>query len=149
MPSGGARARSGPAPDPNALRRDRDAKDWLTLPAEGRTGPTPEWPLPTLADGELVLWEREWRRPQAVEWERNGQQVEVALMVRAIMRSSAPDAKAADMTAVQRYLDSLGVSMPGLLRNRWKIGDADQPSAVAPSRPSSRDRLKVVPGGGG
>jgi hypothetical protein len=52
MVSGGARVNSGPAPDPNALRRDRerglDKDGWLTLPAGGYTGPIPAWPL--LAD---------------------------------------------------------------------------------------------------
>lgn len=48
MARGGARTISGPPPDPNALRRDRksDRDGWTTLPAEGRKGPTPPWPLP-------------------------------------------------------------------------------------------------------
>lgn len=47
MPRGGARANSGPPPDPNALRRDRadDKAGWTLLPAMGREGDTPEWPL--------------------------------------------------------------------------------------------------------
>lgn len=53
MPRGGARVNSGPAPDPNALRRDRkqDRDGWTTLPAKGREGATPPWPLP----GDLDL----------------------------------------------------------------------------------------------
>lgn len=46
MPRGGARLRSGPPPDMNALRRERDGKDWTKLPAAGRTGDPPPWPLP-------------------------------------------------------------------------------------------------------
>jgi hypothetical protein len=48
MARGGARVNSGPPPDPNALRRDRksDQAGWTTLPAEGRKGRTPKWPLP-------------------------------------------------------------------------------------------------------
>lgn len=49
MASGGARPNSGPPPDPNALRRDRnvglDRDGWLTLPASGYDGETPDWPL--------------------------------------------------------------------------------------------------------
>lgn len=47
MPRGGARFNSGPAPDPNALRRDRpsDKDGWTTLPAGGFTGKIPPWPL--------------------------------------------------------------------------------------------------------
>ena len=48
MPRGGARVNSGPPPDPNALRRDRpsDKDGWTALPAAGRQGDPPVWPLP-------------------------------------------------------------------------------------------------------
>lgn len=44
---GGARVNSGPPPDPNALRRDRptDKDGWKSLPAAGRSGRLPKWPL--------------------------------------------------------------------------------------------------------
>lgn len=49
MAKGGARVNSGPPPDPNALRRDRnrdlDKDGWLTLPASGFDGDVPAWPL--------------------------------------------------------------------------------------------------------
>lgn len=47
MGRGGARVNSGPPPDPNALRRDRreDKAGWTLLPAAGRQGDVPEWPL--------------------------------------------------------------------------------------------------------
>lgn len=47
MPRGGARVNSGPPPDPNALRRDRpkDKDGWTSLPANGRKGRMPKWPL--------------------------------------------------------------------------------------------------------
>lgn len=47
MTRGGARVNSGPPPDPNALRRDRaeDKAGWTVLPAAGRSGRTPKWPL--------------------------------------------------------------------------------------------------------
>ena len=49
MASGGARARSGPAPDPNALRRDRkDDAGWSSLPVI-REGDVPEFPLPDVS----------------------------------------------------------------------------------------------------
>ena len=64
MPSGGARARSGPAPDPNALRRDRkDDAAWVVLPAEGFQGDVPEFPLADGSDAEVQLWVTLWRKP--------------------------------------------------------------------------------------
>ena len=148
MTSGGARTRSGPAPDPTALRRDRDHAEWIALPAGGRQGEAPLWPLPDNLAGESVLWEREWSRPQAVEWERNGQELEVALFVRAIVVSEGPKATAADRNVVQRKMNDLGLTVPGLRANRWRIGDE---VVVEPKKPvrsrSARDRLKVVKNG--
>ena len=82
MAKGGARTRSGPAPDPLALRRERDAGEWTELPAAGRDGPVPDFPLVQPLARELEIWAAQWVRPQALMWERNGQQLEVALFAR-------------------------------------------------------------------
>jgi hypothetical protein len=155
MPSGGARARSGPAPDPNALRRDRDQGEWTVLPFEGRGDePTPAWPLDGQSDREAVLWESFWRKPQAVVWDRLGQHVEVAMFVRNLTFAEIPGAPVNLGTLVRQQMDSLGLTTPGLRANRWRIArdevaakraDAAPSAAVASSR-SSRDRLKAING---
>lgn len=151
MASGGARARSGPPPDPEALRRDRDKSEWVALPEEGRAGPPPQWPLSDVMAGELEMWAREWERPQAVMWERNGQELEVGLLVRAITVAEGPKATAADRNVVQRKMTDLGITVPGMRANRWTIGPlaASQAKAGAPTKKPSRakSRLKVVQGG--
>ena len=133
MPSGG-HAHSGPAPDPNALRRDRDKGDWTTLPAK-REGPTPLWPLTRSTKREKTLWERAWTRPQAVMWERQRQEDEVANYVRQLVRSEDRDASAADRTLLMRMIESLGLSQPGLARNRWRIGNGAKPPSASSTRP--------------
>ena len=136
MPKGGARARSGQAPDPEALRRERDKPgDWTTLPAEGRAGDPPEFPLADESEREAVLWAREWRRPQAVMWERNGQELEVAMYVRTVALAERRDAPVNARTLVRQQQEALGLSMPGLLRNRWRIGTVDAPRGLIESRP--------------
>ena len=47
----------GPAPDPNALRRDRpsDRDGWTSLPSEGRKGDAPAWPLRTWVEATAHL----------------------------------------------------------------------------------------------
>lgn len=144
---GGARARSGPAPDPDALRRDRasDADGWVTLPAAGRQGDAPAWPFETQSEREGVLWVGEWRRPQAVVWERNGQELEVALYVRSLIAAESRDAATMARTLVRQQQEALGLSIPGLLRNRWRIAEvaAVDAQVAAPAR----NRLKVVQGG--
>lgn len=153
MPKGGARVRSGPAPDPMALRRDRDAGEWVELPASGRAGDLPAWPLSEPTPRELDLWSVEWRRPQAVMWERNGQALEVAMFVRAVVDAESPRASVSSRTLVRQQMDSLGLSIPGMRAARWRIVDetaaprAQRPAA--PARKSARDRLKVVGGDGG
>lgn len=156
MTSGGSRARSGPAPDPNALRRDRkdDAGTWVTLPGE-RTDPAPEWPLAIPASpAEALHWLREWKRPQAHEWAAQGQEVEVALYIRCLAEAEVPGAAANLRGEVRQRAEHLGLSLPGLARNRWRMPAPTPaatatatPSAARPARrgPSSRDRFRVVP----
>lgn len=149
MPKGGARARSGPAPDPLSLRQGKAGDDWTKLPAAGREGPSPEWPLTQQTVRESQLWEREWRRPQAVMWELGGQELEVALYVRRVAEAEALDASVAVGTLVRQMQEALGLSVPGMHRNRWLIvgGEPAKRTAAkaAPRRVSARDRLKVVP----
>jgi hypothetical protein len=157
MPKGGARARSGPAPDPDALRRERDAGEWTILPAEGREGATPYWPLVGQSDRESELWEAMWEKPQALMWERYGQELEVALYVRRLAEAEMPDASVTLSVLVRQLSDSLGLTTPGMRANRWRIdrpteeddtlSRPDAAPAVAPT--SARARLRAVAGGSG
>jgi hypothetical protein len=152
---GGARARSGPPPDPTALRRDRDkdAAGWITLPVDGREGDPPPWPLADALEREWTVWEVEWQRPQAVMWEANHQELEVAMYVRTLVSAEKPEATAAERTLLLRQQEYLGISVPGLARNRWKIGDQaksdPQDQGGIRRKGSARDRLKVIHGGEG
>jgi hypothetical protein len=151
----GGHANSGPAPDPMAMRRDRDKTSWTRLPAAGRSGPIPDFPLARPSAREKVLWEREWRRPQALMWEHNGQEIEVALYVRSVVAAEKTKAPANLRTLVRQQQDALGLSAPGMARLRWLIVDAVEPRAE--QRPtgtegatviSIRDRVARVQGGG-
>lgn len=147
MAKGGARAHSGPAPDPMALRRDRDGGEWVVLPAAGREGDLPGWPLTRVSKREAVLWALEWRRPQAVMWERNGQELEVAMYVRSLVAAERMDAPVNLRTLVKQQQEALGLSLPGLARNRWRIAHVD-PVVVPAGTPgrSARNRFRVVTG---
>jgi hypothetical protein len=146
MPRGATTGRrAGPAPDPNALRRERDSGEWVTLPAEGRAGDPPDWPLPGGSERELVVWADLWSRPQAVEWERQRQEMDVAFYARHFAEAEQPEAGASARALVIRLADSLGLTTPGLRSNRWKIAPAvDDAPKAAPARSKSRARLKVV-----
>lgn len=146
MAKGGARSRSGPAPDPNALRRERDEGEWTALPAAGRPGPAPTWPLPGQSDREATLWGDLWVTPQALMWERHHLEHTVALYVRRLAEAELPDSAVALSTLCRQMADGLGLSTPGLRANRWTIDRAAEEAGTAapPARPSSRGRLKVV-----
>jgi hypothetical protein len=150
MAKGGARAHSGPPPDPNALRRERDGGDWKTLSAAGRAGDPPSWPLTRATRREMQIWKREWARPQALEWERNGQELEVALYVRSVRMAEMPKAPTNARVLVKQQQEALGLSLPGLLRNKWRIevvSDERVEATVSQIGVSARDRFKVVDGG--
>lgn len=130
----GGHARSGPAPDPNALRRNRatDA-EWRTLPADPGL-PVPDWPLPDLLPRESELWSALWRKPQAAVWHDHGQHLEVALYCRRFAEAEAPGAPTNLSTLVRQMGDSLGLTTPGLRTNRWRIAAApsEAPARLAP-----------------
>lgn len=148
MPRGG-HASSGPAPDPNSLR---SSDGWSVLPGEGYRGELPEWPLYSFHPRELVIWADLWRKPQAVMWAALGMTYEVALFVRNLAAAEAPGSTAADQVVVLRYFDSLGLTVAGLARHRWRIGAAadeyrpETRTAAAEQAPrkSARSRLTVV-----
>lgn len=86
-------------------------------------------------------------------WERNGQELEVALYVRSLVAAEQMDASVAARTLVRQQQEALGLSVPGLARNRWKIG-GDEPRSKPAKRSRSggrsvRERLRVVTGDGG
>lgn len=163
MRGGNRTGRSGPPPDPNAIRRAANrtdnGADWVSLPKSARVDPVPEWPLSDPSDRELILWAREWDRPQGILWVLNDQIVEVAFLVRQMAEAETPFAPAATRTLVRQMMESLGISTPGMLRNRWRIVD-DAPDAEeitdAGSEPAegggdvvdARDRLQLLAGDG-
>ncbi len=156
MGHGGARPRSGPAPDPHALRRDRpaDQAGWVTLPSR-YAGPAPEWPLTVPpSPAEVTHWGRLWETPQADRWAANDLSVEVALYVRVLAQAETPGAPVGLVKEARTMQENLGLSYVGLLKYRWKIADSaptpaatattQTPAARPPRGPSSRDRFRVV-----
>lgn len=146
MAKGGARARSGPAPDPLALRRERDGGDWVSL-SEGRDGPVPAWPLTDPSERESALWESEWVRPQAVMWERNGLELEVALYVRAVAIAEDVEAPTNARTLVRQLREDLGLSLTGLHRHKWRLDSPTETRATGKAKTPARSRFSVVEGG--
>jgi hypothetical protein len=152
MVSGGARARSGPAPDPMALRRDRkpDKDGWTTLPVEGRKGDPPPWPLADLPnDRESEVWAQFWAKPQAIVWERDQIFEPVAMFVRQYIEGMERKASAENRKTVRMMFADLYLTSDSMARARLRIAPDEveaKRAEVKPARKSARSRLKVVDG---
>lgn len=157
MARGGARNRSGPKADPNSARSDRRGYRLTALPAEGYTGPVPDFPLPSASERELEVWASLWRTPQACAWSMPSESwrtLVVAMYARTLVRCEDPEAPAALLGQLHRFADQIGMTTAGLAEMGWavardEVGEkAAEKAEAKPSRPaSSRDRLKAVSGG--
>ena len=149
MTSGGARGRSGPAPDPKSLRSL--TRDWITLPAEGFQGDVPAWPLSGQSEREVEVWQAHWRMPQAVRWSAEQMTWNVAFYVRRFAEAEESGSAANLSTLVKQLAEDLGLSKAGMDRNRWRIADAPALALVGAADAkvvpiesgSSRDRFKT------
>lgn len=151
MTSGGARYKSGPPADPNALRRDRkDDAEWVTLPAEGFTGVVPSFPLAEALTVEVELWDELWRKPQAVMWDRLGLKFQVAMYVRTFLEAATAGAVNGLKTAALRMEAELGLSMPAMNSLHWRFAEdelsARRDAVVVPvsDAPSAKDRWAAL-----
>lgn len=164
MPRGGARNRSGPAPDEKSERSERRGFKLTELPAGGYDGPIPDWPLPRhvdvlpedasqrtfdlaqdVDDREAELWSWAWRTPQACAWSLpseawRGQTV--ARWVRQAVLCESPGAKAADHGQLHRYADQIGLTTAGLREMGWKVAvdEVGAKRATPKAAPVKRER---------
>lgn len=149
MPSGGARARSGPVADINSYRQRKNADGWVDLPESVDRRRTPNWPIhPAPTDRERELWRKLWRQGQSIMWEAQKQAFEVAMYVRlAVEVEVTVDVPTARLTQRRIMADALGLTIDGLLRRKWKFADPvrPEPKQVAPDgekqRKSSAERI--------
>lgn len=118
----------GPPPNPNARRRNA-RPDWRRLPASGRKGEPPEFPLPRPSKGVLAIWADLWTTPQAVAWEQLGWNRVVARYAKLLLGAEKSNATAALLGEVRQMEDRLGLSPMAMKRLQWETYDdvaADQ-----------------------
>lgn len=147
MAKGLSRGRSGPTPDPNALARDRkdDQASWQTLPVEGYKGKVPEWPYPKGTVREKKLWKELWATPQAAAWAALAvAPTDVAEYIKLSLEMEHGEFKFAGEVRQRRA--ALGLSVDGMLRNRWRVGEVSKPASKSGRSSSAnvKNRLKVV-----
>lgn len=140
----------GPPPKHPSERRRRNLPPPLTqLPAEGRKGDAPEWPLTAGTQAERRVWAELWATPQAVMWERLGWTRTVARYCRFLVRAEKKDAATGLLAEVRQLEDRLGLTSMAMKRLQWEIvademaelrDEKDSDDAAA----SNVRRLKVV-----
>lgn len=156
MARGGARNRSGPAPDPDSARSEQRKFLLSALPADGFPGPVPEFPIPMLGDDqelrerEVDLWFDAWRSPQACAWSMEPWRKRIVAQycrISAVVELS-PEATAALIGQLHRFRDQLGLTPAGLRENGWKIADRKAPLAAVPDEaeeaPAQRRRSREL-----
>lgn len=117
----------------------------VSLPAEGRKGRPPKWPLGECEDGEAAAWTELWRTPQSVMWERLGWTRTVARYCRLMVRAESPKATPALLAQATALEDRLGLTPKSMRLLLWTI----TPNEVEEKRQeqnatSARGRIKAV-----
>lgn len=114
----------------------------LKLPAEGRKGETPRWPLASQSVGEEGAWEQLWHTPQAVAWERLGWTRTVARYCRIMVAAEHPDAAAGVMAQATALEDRLGLTPKSMRLLLWEVVSDEVTEQRKTS--SARKRIKAV-----
>ena len=115
------------------------------LPAAGRQGPPPPWPLPgaPLPD-ELDAWVALWATPQAVIWERGGCSRIVARYCRVMVRAEEPDTQAAILAQASILEAHLGLGPKAMRALLWTIADDEAPPPPRVGKSSARERIRAL-----
>jgi hypothetical protein len=135
----------GPAPKVDPIRRNPRSGP-VSLPAEGRKGDPPNWPLtePPSAE-EWEAWEQLWSTPQAVAWERLGWTRTVARYCRVMVAAEERGANAALLGQAVALEDRLGLTPKAMRMLLWQIVDDEvKAKREQPKGTSARSRLKAV-----
>ena len=118
----------------------------LQLPAQGRQGDPPPWPLPDPPnDAEISTWRQLWATPQAVAWETlgGGTVRTVGRYCRLIVScESRPHAALhAQATALE---DRLGLTPKAMRLLLWVVAQDEVAERRQQNGPGARGRIRAV-----
>ena len=131
-------------PKANPVRRNARVGP-LMLPASGRPGLAPRWPLPGKTDPfELAAWTQLWATPQAVAWENLGWTRTVARYCRVMVAAERPDATAALLSQATMMEDRLGLTPRAMRMLLWQIAPDEVTEKRDDRSHDVRARLRAV-----
>jgi hypothetical protein len=128
-----------PKMDPQRGSRGRGV---VTLPAEGRTDPAPDWPLTSPGSAELGLWRELWATPQAVMWEKLGWTRVVARYCRVAIVAETLDKDA--MSEARQLEDRLGLTPKAMRLLLWQVAADEVAEKRQETSSGARGRFKAV-----
>ena len=140
----------GPAPSPNARRRNAPRIDWHTLPTDPeeiarRVGPIPELPPGHWQPTTKEKWAAWWRLPVAVEWTESdrGTVERMAFLWDLVLKGEGSPAVHGRLDVVESLL---GMNPKARVQLRWGIDGEELPDVAHNGGVRrSRDRgLRVV-----
>lgn len=134
-------------PKENPARRNARVGP-VKLPADGRPGDPPAWPLVTGPTGdEREAWRQLWATPQAVAWEQLGWTRTVARYCRLMVACEKPGAGAALHNAATAMEDRLGLTPKAMRLLLWQVaGDelGERRGQEQTDKAGVRKRLRAV-----
>lgn len=130
-------------PKPDAVRRNARSGIEM-LPAEGRQGDAPLWPLDLMTPAEADLWRDLWATPQAVAWERHGWTRVVARYVRCVLAAEELNKDA--MSEARQLEDRLGLTPKAMRMLMWQVArdEVAEKRTEQPAGPTARGRIRAV-----
>lgn len=131
-----------PKPANERRRRNAPLANTTKLPASGRRGLTPPWPLSASTKEERQLWKELWHTPQATMWEKLNWTRAVARYVRIVLRAEDPRATTSLISEARQHEDLLGLTPMSLLKLRWEV--EDEPRAAQARTIDSAPRLRAI-----
>lgn len=131
-----------------ARRNDRVGP--VQLPAEGRKGRPPAWPIPgRMRAGEVEAWRALWHTPQAVAWERLGWTRVVARYCRGMVEAEKT-MHTSLLAEIRQLEDKLGLTPKAMRLLLWTVvGDTvtekrREREHHGPRRTNARKRIAAV-----
>lgn len=117
----------------------------VKLPAEGRAGETPKWPLAgRQTAAEKQAWVELWTTPQAVAWERFGWTRTVARYCRVMVVSEKPGCPAAVLAQATALEDRLGLTPKSMRLLLWEIASDELAEHREDAGEDVRSRIAAV-----
>ena len=110
----------------------------VQLPAEGRRGRPPAWPLPgSPSTDEKRAWAELWATPQAVAWEKLGWTRTIGRYCRILVEAEMPNARREVRSSATEFEDRLGLTPKAMRLMLWQIVE-DETAARRQERKSSQ-----------